>query len=165
MKKLNPYTLGVYFENPDGEQLVLAMERPKSKTSIVAKIYAEAVPIPKLKETDIEFHHVERDLRELDRQKNMHYKVVIVGAGCAGLGAARQLIDEQGMDPSDILVLEGGDRIGGRIHTKLFEAKAGLPPVRVSIAVSTDAAADGIAAVAEAGAGKQVDFFATSAPQ
>ena len=45
----------------------------------------------------------------------------------------------------------------------VVEASApGLPPVRVSIAVSTDAAADGIAAVAEAGAGKQVDFFATS---
>ena len=48
----------------------------------------------------------------------------------------------------------------------VVEASApGLPPVRVSIAVSTDAAADGIAAVAEAGAGKQVDFFATSAPE
>ena len=97
---------------------------------------AAAAPIPKLKETDIEFHHVEKDLKQLERQKNMHYKVVIVGAGCAGLGAARQLIDEQGMDPSEILVLEGGDRIGGRIHTKLFEAKAGLPPVRVDLGAS-----------------------------
>ena len=48
----------------------------------------------------------------------------------------------------------------------VVEASApGLPPARISIAVSTDAAADGIVAVAEAGAGKQVDFFATSAPQ
>ena len=48
----------------------------------------------------------------------------------------------------------------------VVEASApGLPPARISIAVSTDAAADGIVAVAEAGAGKQVDFFATSAPE
>jgi hypothetical protein len=48
----------------------------------------------------------------------------------------------------------------------VVEASApGLPPARISIAVSTDAAADGIVAVAEAGAGKQVNFFATSAPQ
>ena len=48
----------------------------------------------------------------------------------------------------------------------VVEASApGLPPARISIAVSTDAAVDGIVAVAEAGAGKQVDFFATSAPQ
>jgi hypothetical protein len=48
----------------------------------------------------------------------------------------------------------------------VVEARApGLAPARVSIPVSTDVEADGILSVAEAGAGKQVDFFATSAPQ
>ncbi|MFT6290455.1 MAG: monoamine oxidase [Ilumatobacter sp.] len=39
--------------------------------------------------------------------------VAIIGAGIAGLAAARQLTD-QGYD---VVVLEGRDRIGGRIHT------------------------------------------------
>ena len=48
----------------------------------------------------------------------------------------------------------------------VVEASApGLAPARISIAVSTDPAADGILAVAVAAAGKQVDFFATAAPQ
>ena len=48
----------------------------------------------------------------------------------------------------------------------VVEASApGLAPARISIAVSTDASAHGILAVAVAAAGKQVDFFATAAPQ
>ena len=38
-------------------------------------------------------------------------------------------------------------------------AAAGFDAVRVSIAVSTDAATAGVMAVAEAGAGQPVDFF------
>ena len=61
--------------------------------------------------------------------------------------------------PADALELE-------ELQPIVVEASApGLPTARISIAVSTDAAVDGIVAVAEAGAGKQVDFFATSAPQ
>lgn len=41
------------------------------------------------------------------------YDVIIVGAGIAGLTAAKQL-HENGLN---ILILEGDDRIGGRIHT------------------------------------------------
>jgi hypothetical protein len=48
----------------------------------------------------------------------------------------------------------------------VVEASApGLAPARVAIAVSTDAEANDILAVAVAAAGKQVDFFATAAPR
>ena len=73
----------------------------------------------------------------LQSTKSRRFKVVIVGAGAAGLGAARQLLDSGGLQPSELLVLEGSsERIGGRIHTKLFEAKGSLPPVRVDLGAS-----------------------------
>lgn len=90
-----------------------------------------------LKDTAITFHHQVCNLDELASQRRqLRYKAIIVGAGTAGLGAARQLIDSHGIDPADILVLEAGARIGGRIHTKLFEAKEGLPAVRVDLGAS-----------------------------
>ena len=122
-KQLQPVN-GLKRSRVDAEPPVVKKQRPRS-------------PPPRLKDTDICFHHKRCDLEELASQrKQLRYKVVIVGAGAAGLGAARQLIDEQGMDPASILVLEAGDRIGGRIHTKLFEAKAGLPAVRVDLGAS-----------------------------
>ncbi|XP_076070045.1 uncharacterized protein LOC143041837 isoform X2 [Oratosquilla oratoria] len=44
----------------------------------------------------------------------MRYSVVVVGAGAAGLGAAREL---QAKGIKDVIVLEGSGRIGGRILT------------------------------------------------
>lgn len=41
-------------------------------------------------------------------------KIAIIGAGMAGLGAAKTLI-ENGID--DVLILEGSHRAGGRVHT------------------------------------------------
>ena len=99
--------------------------------------HVRAPPAVQLKDTDISFHHKPCDLDELaSRRKQLRYKAIIVGAGAAGLGAARQLIDTHGMHPDDILVLEAGSRIGGRIHTKLFEATHGLPAVRVDLRAS-----------------------------
>ena len=46
--------------------------------------------------------------------------VVVVGAGFAGLTAARELVKRG----HDVVVLEGRDRVGGRSHTG---AVAGLP--------------------------------------
>jgi monoamine oxidase len=45
-------------------------------------------------------------------------KVLVIGAGIAGLAAARRLVDEYGYRaPGQVVVLEGRDRVGGRIHT------------------------------------------------
>ena len=41
------------------------------------------------------------------------YKTIIVGAGIAGLTAAKELKDKG----HDVIVLEGGQRVGGRIYT------------------------------------------------
>src|ERR1700720_3875091 len=40
--------------------------------------------------------------------------VAVVGAGAAGIGAARRLVDS---DSVSVLVLEARDRVGGRVHT------------------------------------------------
>lgn len=44
-------------------------------------------------------------------------KIIIIGAGAAGIAAAARLI-EKGL--KNITILEGKDRIGGRIHTVEF---------------------------------------------
>lgn len=44
-------------------------------------------------------------------------KIIIVGAGAAGIAAAARLI-EKGLE--NIKILEAKDRIGGRIHTVEF---------------------------------------------
>ncbi|CAN6443244.1 unnamed protein product [Victoria cruziana] len=46
-----------------------------------------------------------------------HHRVIIVGAGMSGIMAAKKL-SEHGVD--DILILEGSDRIGGRMHKHKF---------------------------------------------
>lgn len=43
------------------------------------------------------------------------YDVIVLGAGLAGLGAARALLTER--DELDVLVLEARERLGGRAHT------------------------------------------------
>lgn len=45
--------------------------------------------------------------------------VIIVGAGAAGLGAARWLLDNDVNGKLTVIVLEGRDRVGGRIHTTM----------------------------------------------
>jgi len=44
-------------------------------------------------------------------------KVAIVGAGAAGLRCAHTLITDYGLDPTELVILEARNRIGGRIHT------------------------------------------------
>lgn len=45
-------------------------------------------------------------------------KVIVIGAGIAGLAAARRLVDEYGYrSPGQVIVLEARNRVGGRIHT------------------------------------------------
>src|SRR5207247_6199728 len=47
--------------------------------------------------------------------------VAVIGAGAAGIGAARWLVDKGSIS---VLVLEARDRVGGRVHTI---APAGFP--------------------------------------
>lgn len=51
------------------------------------------------------------------------HRVVVVGAGVAGLSAAATLLEH---NVSDVIVLEASDRIGGRAHTLQF----GMPLVK-----------------------------------
>lgn len=44
-------------------------------------------------------------------------KILIIGAGAAGISAAKRLL-EKGLQ--NITILEAGDRIGGRINTVEF---------------------------------------------
>ena len=57
--------------------------------------------------------------REVDVDNNS--KVVIIGAGLAGISAASRLI-EFGLD--DVTILEAEDRIGGRVHSIPFASGA-----------------------------------------
>jgi hypothetical protein len=50
------------------------------------------------------------------RARAERFDVIVVGGGGAGLAAAYELV-AQGVDPSRIALLEGRDRIGGRVHT------------------------------------------------
>ena len=44
-------------------------------------------------------------------------KIIIVGAGISGLGAARWLLDNDINNLLDVVVIEGSNRHGGRINT------------------------------------------------
>ena len=62
--------------------------------------------------------------------------------------------------------MAAGEQADQETEPIVVEASApGLPPARISIGVSTDAAAHGFLAVAVSAAGKPVDFFATAAPR
>jgi len=65
-------------------------------------------------------------------QKVSKVTVVVMGAGVAGLSAARHL---HASGRCNVVVLEGRDRIGGRVHTYQFPAlpHEQLPPVKVDL--------------------------------
>src|SRR5947207_9394053 len=44
----------------------------------------------------------------------MEIDIAVIGAGAAGIGAARRLLEE---GSASVLVLEARDRVGGRVHT------------------------------------------------
>lgn len=55
-------------------------------------------------------------------------KIVVVGAGIAGLTAAHTL-RRNGFN--EVVVLEGSDRIGGRIHTEAYGKNTRVPETHV----------------------------------
>eukprot|EP01083_Nonionella_stella_P156094 505066_1 len=55
----------------------------------------------------------------LNPAQSKKYEVVIMGAGMAGIAAATELC-ENGMDPKDILIIEGSDYVGGRTKVSEF---------------------------------------------
>ncbi|KAK3942698.1 Sec1-like protein [Diplogelasinospora grovesii] len=67
--------------------------------------------------------------------------VVVIGAGMAGLGCARQLeglfmqyskkFREAGQEAPRVVVLEGRNRIGGRVYSRAFATKPPEPPTGV----------------------------------
>ena len=46
-----------------------------------------------------------------------HYDYIVIGAGYAGLTAARKLIQAN----KNVLLLEARDRVGGRVYTKTLD--------------------------------------------
>lgn len=60
----------------------------------------------------------------------VRYRVVIVGAGVAGLAAADALLDSDEFAAHDVVVLEGSSRVGGRVETRPFSTKL---PMNVEI--------------------------------
>lgn len=69
--------------------------------------------------------------------KRKRKTVAVIGAGMSGLGCARQLeglfsqfedrFREMGEDPPRVVVLEGRDRIGGRVYSRAFKSKPSSP--------------------------------------
>jgi monoamine oxidase len=59
----------------------------------------------------------EEDRDEIDVVSKPRTKVVIIGAGAAGLGAARWLSDNDLSGDLEVVVLEASHRIGGRVYT------------------------------------------------
>ncbi|KAK0118818.1 hypothetical protein ONS95_007699 [Cadophora gregata] len=83
--------------------------------------------------------HVEskRDNKKSKGPKRKRKTVAVLGAGMSGLGCARQLeglfsqFEERframGEDPPRVVVLEGRDRIGGRVYSRAMKSKPKYP--------------------------------------
>jgi lysine-specific histone demethylase 1 len=69
--------------------------------------------------------------------------VAVIGAGMSGLGCARQLeglfsqyedhFREMGEDPPRVVVIEGRDRIGGRVYSRALKSKPDYPTLSQGI--------------------------------
>lgn len=69
--------------------------------------------------------------------KRKRKTIAVIGAGMSGLGCARQLeglvsefearFRDLGEDPPRVIVLEGRDRIGGRVYSRPFRSKPAFP--------------------------------------
>jgi lysine-specific histone demethylase 1 len=79
----------------------------------------------------------EKPIKKTRSAKRKQKTIAVIGAGISGLGCARQLeglvsqfenrFHEQGEDPPRVVVLEGRDRIGGRVYSRAFQSKPRFP--------------------------------------
>ncbi|PBP27376.1 vacuolar protein sorting 33A-like protein [Diplocarpon rosae] len=85
----------------------------------------------------LEHLDVGREAKKPRAPKRKRKTVAVIGAGMSGLGCARQLeglfsqFEERframGEDPPRVVVLEGRDRIGGRIYSRAMKSKPKYP--------------------------------------
>ena len=79
----------------------------------------------------------EKPAKKQRSAKRKQKTIAVIGAGMSGLGCARQLeglvsqfedrFHEKGEDPPRVVVLEGRDRIGGRVYSRPFQSKPQFP--------------------------------------
>ncbi|KAG2531539.1 hypothetical protein JM16_001044 [Phytophthora kernoviae] len=73
---------------------------------------------------------IEHSQSPQSKMSDNKYRVVVVGAGMAGLAAADALLASGQFSVEDLCVLEAQSRIGGRIHTRTFSDEL---PVKVEV--------------------------------
>ncbi len=81
-----------------------------------------------------------REMRKSKHGRRKRKTVVVIGAGMSGLGCARQLEGlfsqfadrflQVGEDPPRVVILEGRDRIGGRVYSRAFKSKPNHPTLK-----------------------------------
>ncbi|KAK3906669.1 Sec1-like protein [Staphylotrichum tortipilum] len=87
----------------------------------------------------VEVQSSRKHAKQNESAKGKRKTVVVIGAGMAGLGCARQLeglflqyakkFRSMGEEPPRVVVLEGRDRIGGRVYSRAFKSKPkNIPP-------------------------------------
>ncbi|EPE29646.1 FAD/NAD(P)-binding protein [Glarea lozoyensis ATCC 20868] len=77
------------------------------------------------------------DKRKHRTGKRKRKTIAVIGAGMSGLGCARQIegliseyqsrFQEMDEDPPHVIVIEGRDRIGGRVYSRAFDTKPSYP--------------------------------------
>lgn len=77
---------------------------------------------------------VASQLRAMQGEARVKHKYVVIGAGFAGLAAARTLVDE-GRGRVECVVLEGGTRVGGRAHTHMVRPSYRKLPEIISLSL------------------------------
>ena len=98
-------------------QACLVEGRGRSMKGIVEKLKKENA-LPVRVESEKRFLHstdeIKRILAEGDNNNNKP-KVIIIGAGSAGIGAAEKLVE---LGITDFKIIEATDEIGGRLHVE-----------------------------------------------
>lgn len=86
----------------------------------------------------VEVRSSRKHAKQNDSSQRKQRTVVVIGAGMSGLGCARQLegliaqyakkFRSLGEEPPRVVVLEGRDRVGGRVYSRAFKSKPKQTP-------------------------------------